>query len=112
MRRLWQSCYVPTGLPTAPTFEIFTSSTEVSNQKLLSRNAFPELTVSQKFVELCCNEPLEELTVLPKISLLDLTRPLREGERKRKTVVKNWGERKEGKKGEGKVEGIRETGQE
>jgi len=48
-----QSCYVHTGLliVRASTFEIFTSSAEESNSKLLPPNAFPGLTVLQKCVD-------------------------------------------------------------
>ena len=40
----------PTGLPIVPAFEMFASYAEESNPKLLPPNAFPVLTVPQKYV--------------------------------------------------------------
>jgi len=88
------------------TVEIFTSSTEESNPKLLSANAFPEITMSQKRVggrTLLPRTLLKELTLtaLPKISHSWIWGGRFATEkRKGKEMWKKWRER-EGGKGKG-----------
>jgi len=96
-----QSCYVPNDLPIAPTFEIFTSSAEESNSKLLAGNRCVSWARCLKNEcvggrALLPRTPLKELTALPKSPSWIWRGRFATEKGKGKEMWKNWGERKEG----------------
>jgi len=64
----------PASQPIAPTFEIFISSAEDSNPKLLHQMRFlgSQCLKNASAAGLCCPDPSKELTTLPKPPILDL----------------------------------------